>query len=86
MTGGYLIGLILLSMGWMFFLGGVAMNWHAVRARKGGIPVLPGLIGSLTVFFTIPAVKLHGVEVPWPWLWILLPLVIDPYWIRFGRR
>jgi hypothetical protein len=37
------------------------------------------VVGSVTVFFSIPALARHGVEVPWPWLWILLPLVVDPY-------
>jgi hypothetical protein len=36
-------------------------------------------VGSLTVFFTIPALARYGVELPWPWVWIVLPLVIDPY-------
>ena len=71
MTGGGLLGLILISMGWLFFLAGLAINYRA----KSPIPVLAGLIGSVTVFFSIPAL---GVDVPWPWLWILLPLIIDP--------
>ena len=37
------------------------------------------MVGSLAVFFTIPALARYGFEVPWPWLWILLPLVLDPY-------
>ena len=43
---------------------------------------LVGLIGSITVFFSIPALAGLGVAVPWPWLWILLPLAIDPYCAR----
>ena len=42
---------------------------------------LPGIAGSITVFFSIPALASYGVKVPWPWLWILLPLVVDPYCI-----
>ncbi len=87
MTGGDLVGLILLSMGWLFFLGGLAMNVHALRlslgAKEGertpsGLGFLPGVVGSLTVFFSIPALAGLGFEAPWPWLWILLPLALDP--------
>jgi len=70
-------------MGWLFFLGGVAINYQARRRSlpqsRRGIPFLPGVVGSLTVFFSIPALAKLGVEVPWPWLWILLPLAIDPF-------
>ncbi len=88
MTGGNLVGLVLLSMGWLFFLGGLAMNFHALRvslrAKEGertpsGLGLLPGVVGSLTVFFSLPALAGAGVDVPWPWLWILLPLALDPY-------
>jgi hypothetical protein len=88
MTGGDLVGLILLSMGWLFFLGGLAMNFHALRrslrAKEGertpsGLGFVPGVVGSLTLFFSIPALARFGVEAPWPWLWILLPLALDPY-------
>lgn len=74
MTGLGLLGLILVSMGWLFFLAGLAFNYQALRRSGRGIPLLPGLVGSITVFFSIRAL-----DVPWPWLWILLPLVIDPY-------
>ena len=88
MTGGNLIGLILLSMAWLFFLGGTAANYQAfrksLRAREGdsvpsNLGFVPGVVGSITVFFSIPALAKFGVEVPWPWLWIVLPLVLDPY-------
>jgi len=93
-----LLGLILLSMAWLFFIGGVLMNWMVLRQRmraKEGDPqpsslgFVPGVVGSLTVFFTIPALMKLGVDVWWPWLWIALPLVIDPYcfgWVLLGRR
>ena len=67
MTGGALLGLILLSMAWLYFLIGVI---------RPGMGFDPGLVGSLAVFFTIPALARYGIEVPWPWLWILLPLVL----------
>jgi hypothetical protein len=40
--------------------------------------VIPGIIGSVTVFFTVGAAGRHGMEIPWPWLWVLLPLAIEP--------
>lgn len=88
MTGGALIGLILLSMAWLFFLFGLLTNYQALRrslkAKAGermpsSLGFVPGVAGSVTVFFSIPALASYGVELPWPWLWILLPLVIDPY-------
>jgi len=76
MTGGALLGLFLISMGWLFFLGGAALNELARRKRQRGLGFLPALVGSVTVFFSIPAVTRYGIEVPWPWLWILLPLAL----------
>jgi hypothetical protein len=74
MTGIGLLALVLVSMGWLFFLAGLAINYRV----RPGIPLLPGLIGSVTVFFSLPPLIQRGVDVPWPWLWILLPLVLDP--------
>jgi hypothetical protein len=92
MTGGTLLGLMLLSMGWLYFLGGMALNWYAY-ARKGPGPLalLPGVAGSLAMFFSVPAFARSGVDLPWPWLWILLPLALDPYnaplsWLINRRR
>lgn len=67
MTGTGYLELILVSMGWLAFLAGLAL----------GLRFLPGVVGSVTVFFTIPALARHGIDVPWPWLWILLPLAIE---------
>ena len=75
MTGVSLLALILISMGWLFFLAGLTINY---RTKGRGIPLLPGLVGSVTVFFSLPPLINHGLDVPWPWLWILLPLVLDP--------
>jgi hypothetical protein len=88
MTGGSLVGLILLSMAWLFFVLGAVTNFSVLRisarAKEGeaapsGIPFIPGVAGSLAAFFKIPALAAYGVEVPWPWLWILLPLFLDVY-------
>ncbi|HEX7055343.1 MAG TPA: hypothetical protein VF211_15575 [Burkholderiales bacterium] len=68
MSGLQWLWLILVSMGWFAFLAGLAL----------GLRLLPGVVGSVTVFFTLPLLARHGVHVPWPWLWILLPLAIDP--------
>jgi hypothetical protein len=68
MTGLAYLELILISMGWFAFLAGLALR----------LRFLPGIVGSVTVFFTIPALARHDVDVPWPWLWILLPLTIEP--------
>ena len=103
MTGGSLVGLALLSMAWLFFAGGAVMNFSVLRraaqAKPGertpsGIPLMPGVVGSLAAFFTVAALAGRGVELPWPWLWILLPMVLDVYcvgWIVLfvffrGRR
>ena len=77
-TGTGLLALLLVSMGWLFFLAGLATNYAAARRSRPGIPLLPGLIGSVPVFFSLPPLIQRGVDVPWPWLWILLPLVLDP--------
>ena len=86
MSGGSLVGLILLSMAWLFFALGLVMNfsvsWRRQQAKEGdrvpsGMPLLPGVIGSLATFFTIPAVARYGIDVPWPWFWILLPLALE---------
>jgi hypothetical protein len=77
-TGTGLLALILLSMAWLFFLAGAAINLQAWRRSRPGVPVLPGVVGSLAVFFTLPWFASYGVEVPWPWLWILAPLALDP--------
>ena len=85
MTGGAFLGLILLSMGWLFFLGGLAAN-ALRRGAKRGLGPLPGLVGSLTVFFSLPTLRNYGVDAPWPWLWILLPLALDPWLVLAIRR
>jgi hypothetical protein len=88
MTGGSLVGLTLLSMAWLFFAGGAVINFSVLRraakakpgeAAPSGIPLLPGVVGSLAAFFTLPALARYGIEAPWPWLWILLPMLLDVY-------
>jgi len=87
-TGGGFLQLILISMGWLFFLAGLIAHYQILRrslkAKPGerapsSMGFIPGVVGSVTVFFTLPALARYGIEVPWPWLWILLPLLIDPY-------
>ena len=87
MSGGALLALILISMGWLFFLAGLAANSHARRKKtRARLGFAPGVVGSITAFFTIPALAKYGVEVPWPWLWIVLPLLIEPVLMLFGNR
>jgi hypothetical protein len=76
-TGGALLGLILLSMAWLFFLIGLAVNYRLLHPAVT-LGFLPGVVGSVAAFFSIPALARYGVEVHWPWLWILLPLALDP--------
>jgi hypothetical protein len=68
MTGTGYLELVLISMGWFAFLAALALR----------LRVIPGIIGSVTVFFTVGAAGRHGMEIPWPWLWVLLPLAIEP--------
>lgn len=89
MTGFSLLGLVLLSMAWLFFIGGAALNFQAWRTARrarrgsatpaGGIPFLPGVVGSLASFFTVGWALTRGYALHWPWLWIALPLVLDVY-------
>lgn len=90
MSGGSFVGLILLSMAWLFFALGAVTNFsvlrRAMKATEGervpsGVPFLPGVVGSLAAFFTLPALAARGLELPWPWLWILLPLLLDVHCI-----
>ena len=75
MTGGNLLGLVLLSMGWLFSLGGLAFN---LADRRRPLRYWPGVAGSVTVLFTLPLFPAYGMEVAWPWFWVLLPLLLDP--------
>ncbi|MGW8270531.1 MAG: hypothetical protein ACWGNS_08750 [Burkholderiales bacterium] len=87
MSGAYLLGLIGISMASLFAVAGLVINfqvWRAARRAKAGervasgIPILPGVVGSVTLFFLIPQLKARfGIELPWPFFWILLPLVLD---------
>jgi hypothetical protein len=78
MGGGDYLELVLISMGWLFFIAGLAL----------GLRFLPGVVGSIAAFFSLPALARYGIEVPWPWLWILLPLALDPLsgWLRTRMR
>jgi len=87
MSGGFLLGLLGISMASLFALAGLIMNYQvwraALRAAPGehvasGIPLLPGIAGSLALFFLIPQLKTRfAIELPWPFFWILLPLALD---------
>jgi hypothetical protein len=51
---------------------GCVINLQALRKGRKGIPVLPGLVGSAAAFFTVALI-----QPPWPWLWIVMPLLLD---------
>jgi hypothetical protein len=59
-------------MAWLFFALGAAINLQALSKGRRGIPLLPGVVGSLAAFFTVAAA-----QAPWPWLWIVMPLFLD---------
>ena len=76
MSGGDYLEMVLISMGGLFCLAGLAL----------GLRFLPGVVGSIAAFFGVPALARYGVDVPWPWLWILLPLALDPLaWLARTR-
>jgi hypothetical protein len=88
MSGWWLVGLIRLSRAWLFFVYGLALHYlllrRALTAKEGeyvpsSMGFIPGVVGSAAVVFTIAALAKYDIEVPWSCLWILLPLVIDPY-------
>ena len=90
MTGVGLLGLILLSMAWLFFLAALTVNYVVLirwlRAKPGehvpaSLGFVPGVAGSLTMVLSLPALRRLGIDLPWPWFWILLPFLIDPYCI-----
>jgi hypothetical protein len=72
---------------WLFAGALLALNFHVWLKRQrakpgeavpGGLPFLAGALASFVVFVSIPlADKYLQVEVPWPWLWILLPFFLD---------
>jgi hypothetical protein len=87
MTGGFFLGLVLLSMLWLFAGLMLWVNASVFRKQRraaegervpSGMPFLAGALASLAVFITLPlASRYLGLDVPWPWLWILLPLFFD---------
>src|SRR4029078_5012054 len=78
MTGTDFVALVLVSMGWLFFLAGLAVNYSARRRSRPGIPLLPGLIGSVTVFFSLPPLIQRGMDAP-------SPLLCSAAWTCRGR-
>ena len=90
MSGGFLLGLVVASMLWLFFAFGAVINfkvWRAWRkARVGervptGIPFLPGLFGAIAMFLTLPTVASWLDWQPgwWGVALLPLPLVLDVY-------
>jgi hypothetical protein len=90
MSGRLLLGLVVASMLWLFFLYGAVINFKVWRAwRKAeigervprGIPFLPGLFGAVAMFLTLPTVAKWLGWQPGGWGIALLPLplVLDVY-------
>lgn len=89
MSGSSVLGLIALSVAWLFVIGGLIVNFRAwlalLRAKDGervpsGYPFIPGVVGSACAFLSIPLLQRHaGIEVPWPFAWIVLPFFLDMY-------
>jgi hypothetical protein len=90
MSGGFVLGLVLASMLWLFFLFGAAVNfqvWRAWRKAKigervpSGIPFLPGLFGAIAMFLTLPTLAKWLDWQPGWWSVALLPLplLLDVY-------
>jgi hypothetical protein len=90
MSGGFLFGLVLASMLWLFFIFGAVVNFQVWRAWRraeigqrvpSGIPFLPGLFGAIAMFLTLPTfARWLGWQPGW-WGMVLLPLplVLDVY-------
>jgi len=85
---------ILIVLAWLFFILGSIANlqivWSLFKANKGQhtssmVPLVPGLVGSLAVYFTLPQLSRWGYEASSPLLWIFLPLILDigtlPYFV-----
>ena len=65
----------------------MAANYQALRrGTRRGLGPLPGVVGSLAVFFSLPWLASYGIEARWPWLWILLPVALDPWLALVVRR
>src|SRR5258708_37840177 len=92
MTGGGLLELILLSMAWLFFVGGIAANWHVLRRQlkrksadeqvPSGLGFVPGVAASLTGFLTIRPLPEDGPEEPFAWPRAGLTLGMEPHCLR----
>ena len=89
MTRPQIVAIVGLSLGWLFILAGMAMNfisWRAgLRAKEGdpvpsGVLFIFGILGAVLAYNTIEVIEKHfAVSVPWPWLWTVLPLFLDMY-------
>jgi hypothetical protein len=71
---------------WILALGMLWVNayvWWLARHAKAGervpsaFPLVAGGLCAFMVFISLPFAKRVGIEVPWPWLWIALPLLLD---------
>jgi uncharacterized membrane protein len=88
-SGSQILLIVVLPILCLFVVGGMAMNlrswWIGLRAREGevvpsGVLFIFGILGAVLAYATVGWIrKYFGVDVPWPWLWIVLPLFLDVY-------
>lgn len=89
MSGSQILLIVVLPILWLFVGGGIAMNlrswWIGLHATKGekvpsGVLFVFGVLGAFLAYATVVwTEKYFNVSVPWPWLWVVLPLFLDVY-------
>lgn len=80
---------VVLPMLWLFVGAGIWMNlsswWIGLHAKEGervpsGVLFVFGILGAFLAYITVGLItKYLDVSVPWPWLWVALPLFLDVY-------
>jgi hypothetical protein len=59
--------------------------WITLHAKEGervpsGVFFVVGILGAFFAYHTVDVItKYFEVSVPWPWLWVALPLFLDVY-------
>jgi hypothetical protein len=89
MSTAEMLGIGFLLLLWLLVFGGMAMNlkswWMGLHAREGervpsGVLFIFGLLGAFLAYVSIGLVrKTFQLDIPWPWLWVMLPLFLDVY-------
>jgi hypothetical protein len=80
------LALAVLAFFWIVALGMLGVNahvWWLARHAKAGervpsaFPLVAGGLCAFIAFVSLPLAHRLGIDVPWPWLWIALPLLLD---------